>query len=111
MAYKDPHDERLKAARRKWYYANKEKQATYREARRDTLRKWLRASRVQCNRCSEDHPACLDYHHLDPSEKDIALAQAFHDGWSIERMQKEIEKCEVLCSNCHRKEHGSVLPG
>ena len=69
---------------------------------------WLREYRnsgLSCERCGEDHPAALDFHHRDPSEKEIEFSRMYHMNWSIERMMAEIEKCDVLCSNCHRKLH------
>lgn len=49
--------------------------------------------------------ACLEFHHKDPSKKEVTLSRAVNNGWSIERMEKEIAKCVVLCANCHRKLH------
>lgn len=60
---------------------------------------------VKCSRCPESHPACIDWHHIDPNEKEIAVSQAIRLGWSIERIKAEIAKCVPLCANCHRKEH------
>jgi hypothetical protein len=56
-------------------------------------------------RCGESHPATLDFHHRDPNEKDFLLSSAARNGWGKERILREIEKCDVICSNCHRKEH------
>ena len=58
--------------------------------------------------CDESHPACLDFHHRDPREKVMILSKVTNQrGWSIERILAEIAKCEVICANCHRKEHWS----
>lgn len=59
---------------------------------------------LKCERCSETHPACLDFHHLDPAAKEGDVGRLAR-GWSLDRLKKEIAKCIVLCSNCHRKEH------
>lgn len=59
---------------------------------------------LKCNRCSETHIAVLDFHHEDPSTKDRAISNMIYS-WSFEVVLKEMEKCEVLCSNCHRKHH------
>lgn len=112
MAYKDPRDERAKAARRRWYEANKARQiARQQERKRETL-EWIRTIKTKCARCPQDHPATLVFHHLDPAQKDISIALAVTNGWGRERIMTEIAKCEVLCANCHAIEHiGSVPPG
>ena len=59
---------------------------------------------LKCNRCSENHIACLEFHHIDPSGKEGNIGQICRS-YSTERLLKEIEKCEILCANCHRKLH------
>jgi hypothetical protein len=58
-----------------------------------------------CARCGEDHPACIVFHHRDPSEKEISIADAMRLGYGRTRILAEIAKCEVLCANCHTKHH------
>jgi hypothetical protein len=55
--------------------------------------------------CPENHPACLDFHHKNPKQKDFEIACAIRQGWTKPRILEEIEKCIVVCSNCHRKLH------
>lgn len=62
-------------------------------------------STLKCTHCDENHPACLEFHHIDPSLKDLEVGKAARDRWGIARIKKEIDKCLVLCSNCHKKEH------
>jgi len=97
--------ESARASRRKWYYNNKDKQYSYKLKREHELTLWMRSLKTKCSRCPETFWACLEFHHLNPDKKDIALAQVIKRGWSKERIIREIEKCEILCSNCHRKEH------
>jgi hypothetical protein len=77
--------------------------------RKQELVEWLRSLRVRCTRCPETHPACLDFHHRDPDQKEFSVTKAAMRGWSRERIAIEIAKCDVLCSNCHRKEHWDNL--
>jgi len=60
-----------------------------------------------CSRCSERHPACLDFHHKDPATKIAGICQMLRSGVSLELIEAEITKCELLCANCHRKEEWS----
>ena len=61
-------------------------------------------SKLKCEVCGESHPATLDFNHKDPSKKDFAVA-AMVNRYSIKRILEEVQKCQVLCANCHRKFH------
>lgn len=56
-----------------------------------------------CVCCGEKDPIVLEFDHLDPSNKHIAVSNAVCNGWSWKRIYSEIEKCQVLCANCHRR--------
>lgn len=59
---------------------------------------------LKCERCLENHPACLQFHHKNPKKKEKELSLVCRS-WSIERLMKEVKKCKVLCANCHFKLH------
>ena len=96
---------------REYYLKNREKLlAKQREKNRrfaENRRKWVSDLKrtLKCERCGEDHPATLTFHHRDSSEKDFEIGNSVWMGVSLERLKAEIEKCEVLCANCHAKEH------
>ena len=46
-----------------------------------------------CALCVENDPCCIDFHHLDPSEKVFTIGEHRHTGSSWERIKKEISKC------------------
>lgn len=56
-----------------------------------------------CIVCGEKDPACLDFHHRDPSQKEGHIGEFRRFG--KQRLLDEIAKCDVLCANCHRKHH------
>lgn len=60
-----------------------------------------------CKYCGEGTACCLDFHHNGDKSFDISAARK--DGMSVKALQKEIEKCELVCSNCHRKIHAGIL--
>lgn len=62
-------------------------------------------SQLKCSKCDENHIACLEFHHLNPEEKYDNLSNMFLHGASKEKIEKELKKCIILCSNCHRKLH------
>ena len=59
----------------------------------------------KCAKCGENRSYVLDFHHKDPSIKDNTIARMTSNYNKIEDIQREIEKCIVLCSNCHREFH------
>lgn len=70
--------------------------------------KWFMDLKVglKCSKCGFDHPAALDFHHINPNEKEfnISLSKSAYKS-NKEGLLKEMEKCIILCSNCHRIEH------
>lgn len=59
----------------------------------------------KCEKCGYDKcNAALDFHHLDPDTKDFALGVTGQTR-SWERIKAEIDKCILVCSNCHREIH------
>jgi hypothetical protein len=105
--------ENQRACWRRWYYNNKAKVVVSvtarRQHRRDVIAR-IKAT-AKCMRCPESDPACLDFHHRDGSAKDVAVSVALARGWSVKRILQEIEKCDILCANCHRKLHSKKTPG
>lgn len=45
----------------------------------------------------------MEYHHRDPNEKDFAIGNSLTKSWSV--IKGELDKCIVLCPNCHRTFH------
>lgn len=96
------------SAYQRYYYRNQEEEQKRRQERKDEMRNWFRKikkEKYDCGECGESHPACIDFHHTDPSDKTDHVANMIRDGYSKEAVLEEIEKCKTLCANCHRKKH------
>jgi len=108
MPYKDPIVRKEKHAEysRKYYEKNKEKVlATTTKNSKRGKEKWdLFKGSLHCARCKENHIACMDFHHIDPSEKEYEVS-ALVSSKMFTKAYKEVKKCIVLCANCHRKLH------
>jgi hypothetical protein len=63
---------------------------------------------LKCQICGEDHPATIVFHHRDPTKKKWPIARGIADGYSKEIILEEMDKCDVLCANCHHKLHWGV---
>jgi hypothetical protein len=74
--------------------------------RYDLFKEWR--NNQSCLVCGEHSPECLDLHHIDPSQKEGTISELF-SRWSWTRIQEEINKCIVVCSNCHRKIHSGTI--
>jgi hypothetical protein len=57
-----------------------------------------------CERCGFSDPRALVFHHKNPDEKLFQISQAVNK-CGKDRLKREIEKCEVICANCHLIEH------
>ena len=62
----------------------------------------------RCNRCGYDKCVeALEFHHKDPSTKDYDLSKGrgIDTRKSFETLKTELDKCVLLCANCHREIH------
>lgn len=55
----------------------------------------------KCKDCGEDDIVVLDFDHM--LNKRFNISDACKMAYSIKTIMKEIEKCEIVCSNCHRR--------
>lgn len=85
-------------------------QAKVRQKKQQVLRDY-KAS-LGCRDCGEKDWVVLELHHRDPGTKNPKLSSARVRGtggfrwtlFSYAEMAAELEKCDVLCANCHRRE-------
>lgn len=91
----------------RWYVKHKSIHRSNMKQQRIELINWFNELKSKlCCECGENHPSTLDFHHIDPLTKDNNVTEGVcRNRWSKERILREIKKCKVLCSNCHRKLH------
>ena len=57
----------------------------------------------KCSICGYDKCLrALEFHHLDPTQKEFAITKNVKD---FDELKKEVEKCILVCSNCHAEIH------
>jgi 5-methylcytosine-specific restriction endonuclease McrA len=61
----------------------------------------------KCEICGYDK--CIDaleFHHINPKEKEIPIGSG--DIKSFDKLKKEVDKCILVCSNCHKELHSKI---
>ena len=78
-----------------------EYQRRRRDKRKDIL---IKEFGNKCNDCGITfHKCAYDFHHINPSQKKFEIAPSLDRNWDT--ILEEINKCIMLCSNCHRVRH------
>lgn len=97
------------------YEANKDKRKWQVRERRNKIKKWWREYKaglvcVDCGFEGKDNIWAIEHDHIDPTNKKRVISRMVSEGRSIKSILEECAKCEVVCSNCHRKrEHERML--
>ena len=99
MPFKDPEKRRENA--KKNYSSEKRRNKHLKHYQK--YRAWLWDLKDKpCFDCGGSfHPAAMDFHHLEPGTKERTM----NNYASKSKVLAEIEKCVLLCSNCHRVRH------
>ncbi len=76
------------------------------QARIIRLREWFQnyKENLSCTKCGSSDFRVLEFHHAS-GDKEHNVSDMITAGYSTERVQGEIKKCDVLCANCHRIVH------
>lgn len=89
------------------YATHKEDYKNRNKAYREHNREWINSikSKLKCSICGEDRIWCLDFHHVNPNEKEGSVSHMIQ---APNKLKLELEKCIVLCANCHRDIHHQI---
>lgn len=88
---------------KQYYTTNKDKFRTNSFNRRNNIKQFLNEIKIKgCSMCDENDIACLDFHHI--RDKEYTISQLIKTE-NFTKIKTEVEKCIVLCANCHRKLH------
>lgn len=78
----------------------------YAERNRNYLNEYKRE--CGCCACNESEPVVLDFHHTSDN-KEQNVSRLANNYCSIAKLEQEMQKCVVICSNCHRKLHAGII--
>lgn len=82
--------------------------------KRDLKRKCIEYKGGKCVSCGlvSEHTTIYDFHHKDPSQKDFSVShytdKKSKGGILDDILKAELDKCLLLCANCHRIEHDTL---
>ena len=65
----------------------------------------------KCQCCGYDKTQdALDFHHIDPSDKSFSLSKIRLTSYdkNREKIERELDKCILVCRNCHAEIHAGV---
>ena len=101
MAYKDTSQQR--EAERRWYRANREQVFARKNRKKAELRALARQAKERpCADCGLEYPYyVMDFDHVE-GQKSMIISDLVNFGGRA-RLLAELEKCDVVCSNCHRE--------
>lgn len=64
----------------------------------------------KCSVCGySKYQGALEFHHINPSEKEDTIANLINELQTLEQMKNELNKCILVCSNCHKEIHGDII--
>jgi len=96
------------------YYANNiEKLRTYSRSRSNTAEAKLKAITYKGGKCVDcdiladiNNSVIFDFHHINPIKKEFTPSSILNHSWN--KLTRELDKCVLLCSNCHRLRHANT---
>lgn len=63
-----------------------------------------------CQRCGySKYYGSLQFHHINPLEKDVSWTKLRLRSW--DKIVSELDKCDILCANCHAEVHHELRGG
>lgn len=86
----------------------RKKNPEYQRMQKQKLYDYINFKKLQsgCTRCGYNKcPQALHYHHIDPKTKLKSIAQMIVSQRPVQKIEEEIEKCILLCANCHQEMH------
>lgn len=90
------------------YYCKKCLNKKSLERKRELKRRAVNYKGGKCIKCGyNNYIGSLDFHHLDSRKKNFSIGDFKTYDW--EQIKKEIDKCILLCRNCHGEFHGGII--
>lgn len=108
-------DEERKAYHREWYHKNKTQRQAQIYANKEKVvaanrEKFLALIQAEvCMDCGCEDWRVFQFDHRDPLTKAYTISQMLASEYSWETIMTEINKCDIVCANCHYLRTGSMF--
>ena len=104
MPYKDPNDPRQKEATRRYYESHNNEYLARNRLKKAAIRDWIIEQKDRpCMDCGHTYPHyVMDFDHREDEEK-LYEPTRLYVMQSWKKAREEVEKCDVVCANCHRE--------
>ena len=81
------------------------------QIRRSIKKELVKYKGGKCEKCNYDKSInALQFHHINPEEKEFTISKhLILSNFNIQEYYKEVDKCRLLCANCHSEEHDKFL--
>lgn len=88
-----------------YHCVGKKQKLLYNVKRRKKIKETLIAYKGgKCVKCGyKKCTSALEFHHKDPTNKSFSIA--VNRSYTVEKLKKEVDKCILICANCHRELH------
>jgi hypothetical protein len=93
-----------RAAAKRWYQRNSQVYLVRNVKRRRDHAALVRELKTKpCTDCGQAYPwYVMDFDHRDGTVKEFDISKGVRRGLAIARVLAEVEKCDLVCANCHR---------
>lgn len=94
-----------KAINARYYQKNKEDRYKRNKKAREKSIEFLisvKKNAICCDCHRSYHPEVMEFDHVRGEKRECVSVMVYRQGFSISEIKKEIEKCDIVCANCHR---------
>lgn len=103
------HGETIHTFRDNWWRCNKCSVEHVQKRRFVLKEKAVQYKGGKCQCCGYNkYLGALEFHHIQPSEKNFGISsKGYTKSW--EKVKNELDKCILVCSNCHKEIHANII--
>lgn len=105
--YYQKNKDKIKLKSKIWSKNNKQKSLDIKRKSKNKnkllAKEYVESYKSKCCYCNLTDKNCLEFHHI--KNKKYNISKMVLSGYSVKLIKLELQKCECICANCHRKKH------